>query len=634
MSEQNNEFREKTEAHAEATLTAAPATSEAEKGESEERRFKTRAPRRPRFNDRRRPKPVVRQVRVLHRGNEGSDEDHARAGKGGLRVIHFGGLGEIGKNNMTAIQYNDEIMLIDGGLGFPRQNMPGIDFSIPNVNYLNGKENMVKAWFFSHGHLDHIGAVPFIQNKVGDPDVYAAPLTRALIIRRMEEFKDRKPLDIDEFKAGEEVSVGQYFKVKAHRINHSIPDDLMFEIKTPVGTIIHAVDYKMDRDPVNDQPADLAELKTIGDRGVLLFMGDSTGAEKDGHSLSESEVTHDLEQLMREATGLTIVGCFASSLNRVQQVVTLAEKLGKKVVFDGYSMKSNVEIAKKLGYLKFQRGTQIPLEDVANYPREKVVACVTGAQGESNAALMRIANGEHRFIHPIPNDTYIFSSSIIPGNESEIQFVKDQLYRNGAKVFNYQMLDVHAGGHGNREDIRELYRLIRPKFLMPIHGQYSMMVNHGMVAQEEGLDPKNVIIADNGMIVHFESDRWWIDKDKAPNDPVYVDGLGIGDIGNVVLRDRQVLSEDGFIVIVTLIDGKTGKVRTSPDIISRGFVYLKDHKDLLMQIRKKIRSIIETGSFKGKDSTFIKDEIRNQIGLFLFQKTERRPMVLPVIIEV
>jgi ribonuclease J len=623
----------------EATLTSAQTNSSSagSQGGSDERKYAPRAPRRPRFNDRRRPKPVVRQIKVLRRDNEGSAEDHARAGANvGLKIIHFGGLGEIGKNNMVAIQYNDEIMLIDGGLGFPRQNMPGIDFSIPNIGYLAGKENMVQAWFFSHGHLDHIGAVPFIMHRVGDPDVYAAPLTKALLMKRMEEYKDRKPLDINEFKDGDEVSVGQYFKVRAHRISHSVPDDLMFEIKTPVGTIVHAYDYKMDKDPVNDTPMNLDELKKVGDNGVLLFMGDSTGAENDGHSLSEGSVTHDLEKLMTEATGLTIIGCFASALNRIQQVVTLAEKIGKKVVFDGYSMKTNVEIAKKLGYLKIQRGTQITLEEIASHPRDKLIAVVTGAQGNENASLMRIANGEHRFIHPIVGDSYIFSSSIIPGNESEIQFVKDQLYRNGAKVFNYRMMDVHAGGHGNREDIRELLRILRPKFLMPVHGQYSMMVNHGLIAQEEGMDKKNIIIADNGNITHIEADRWWVDKEQAPTDPVYVDGLGIGDIGNVVLRDRQMLAEDGFMVIVVKVERQTGKVNGSPDIISRGFIYLKDNKDLLMQMRKKVRFIVDNNTGQGKDinGTYLKDELRNQVGLFLFQKTERRPMILPVLIEV
>lgn len=592
--------------------------------------------RRPRLQDRRWQKPLIKKIRVLRQVNEGTPEDHARAARnGGLKIIHFGGLGEIGRNNMACIQYNDEIILLDGGLGFPRQNMPGIDFSIPNVSYLDDKKDMIHAMFFSHGHMDHIGAVPFIRDRIGDPDVYAAPLTKALIMKRMDEFKDKKPLDIYDMKPGDEVKVGQYFTVKAHRITHSIPDDLLFEIRTPVGVLVHAIDYKFDQNPVNDPPPDIEGLKEIGDKGVLLFMGDSTGSEKEGHSLSESDVTNDLQLLMTEATGITIIGCFASTLNRVQQIVTIAEKLGKKVVFDGYSMKTNTEIAKQLGYLKFQRGTQISVEEVNNYPRDKVVAVVTGAQGEGNAVLMRIANGEHRHIHPTTDDTYIFSSSVIPGNESDVQFLKDQLYRNGSKVFHYQMLDVHASGHGNKEDIRELLKLIRPKFLLPVHGQYSHMVNHGLIAQEEGMPPENVIIADNGSIVHVEPDKWWFDKDKAPSDPVYVDGLGIGDVGNVVLRDRQILAEDGMFVIIALIDSKTGQVRGSPDIISRGFIYLKENKEMLSQVRKRIRFIVESKS-AGQETnlSYLKDAIRNQIGLFLFQKTERRPMILPVLIEV
>lgn len=601
-----------------------------------DRPARSKGRRAPRLGDRRWQKPLIRKIRVLRQVNEGTPEDHARAAQSGsLKIINFGGLGEIGRNNMACIQYKDEIILIDAGLGFPRQNMPGIDFSIPNVSYLDDKKDMIHAMFFSHGHLDHIGAIPFIRDRIGDPDVYAAPLTKALINKRMDEFKDKKPLDIYDMKPGDEVKVGQYFTVKAHRINHSIPDDLMFEIRTPVGVIIHAIDYKFDSNPVNDPPADLEEFRTIGDRGVLVFMGDSTGAEKEGHSLSESDVTEDLEQLMREATGLTIVGCFASTLNRVQQIVTLAEKLGKKVVFDGYSMRTNVEIAKQLGYLKFQRGTQITMEEVNNHPHDKIVAVVTGAQGEGNAVLMRIANGEHRFIHPTTNDSYIFSSSVIPGNESDVQFLKDQLYRNGSKVFNYQMLDVHASGHGSKEDIRELLRLIRPKFLLPVHGQYSQMINHGLIAQEEGMSPENVIIADNGSIVHLEPEKWWFDKETAPSDPIYVDGLGVGDVGNVVLRDRQILAEDGMFVIVTLIDSKTGLVRGSPDIISRGFVYLKENKELLSQVRKRIRFIVENKSAgQETNASYLKDAIRNQIGLFLFQKTERRPMILPVLIEI
>ena len=578
-------------------------------------------------------KPVVRQVRVFK--NEKDAPHKPTENKiGGLKIIHFGGLGEVGRN-MSAVQYDDEIILIDAGVRFPREDMPGIDFIIPNTGYLDDKKHMIKAMFFTHGHMDHIGALPFIRDKIGDPDIYADALTRAILIKRQDDFKFQKPLEINEVKAGDEIKISDKLTVKVLRINHSIPDDLEIVIKTPVGTIVHTSDFKFDNTPVNDLPADIDEMKKLAEEGVLVLMSDSTGAEKEGHSLSEQQVTANLEKLFTEATGMIILGTFASLINRIQQIITISENFGKKVVFDGYSMKTNVEICKKLGYLKIKKGTQISMEEVNSYPKDKVVAVVTGAQGEGNAVLMRIANGEHRYLRTSKNDTYIFSSSVIPGNEVNVQFLKDQLYRNGAKVFNYQMLDVHTGGHGNKEDLREMIRLIKPKFMLPIHGQYSMMVNHGLMAQEEGIPEENVIIADNGTVINLEKDKWWFDKMRAPSDYVFVDGLGIGDIGNVVLRDRQVLAEDGMFVVVVLIHSKTGTVRGSPDIISRGFIYLKENKELLSQVRKRIKFIVEgKGGHQQPNLPFLKDQIRNQVGLFLFQKTERRPMILPVLIEV
>ena len=578
-------------------------------------------------------KPVVRQIRVF---KNDKDVPHKPTENkvGGLKIIHFGGLGEVGRN-MSAIQYDNEIILIDAGVRFPREDMPGIDFIIPNAGYLDDKKHMVKAMFFTHGHMDHIGALPFMRDRIGDPDIYAAPLTRAILIKRQDDFKFQKPLEINEIKAGDEIRVSDKLTVKVLRINHSIPDDLEIVIKTPIGNVVHTSDFKFDNTPVNDLPADIDEMRKLAEEGVLVLMSDSTGAEKEGHSLSEQQVTANLEKLFTEATGMIILGTFASLINRIQQIITISENFGKKVVFDGYSMKTNVEICKKLGYLKIKKGTQISMEEVGSYPKDKVVACVTGAQGEGNAVLMRIANGEHRYLRTSKNDTYIFSSSVIPGNEVNVQFLKDQLYRNGAKVFNYQMLDVHTGGHGNKEDLREMIRLIKPKFMFPIHGQYSMMVNHGIMAQGEGIPEANVIIADNGTVVNIEKDKWWFDKMRAPSDYVFVDGLGIGDIGNVVLRDRQILAEDGMFVIVVLIHSKTGTVRGSPDIISRGFIYLKENKELLSQVRKRIKFIIEgKGAHQQPNLPFLKDQIRNQVGLFLFQKTERRPMILPVLIEV
>lgn len=582
-------------------------------------------------------KPVIRRVKVLRETERREQSKDIGDKTDGLKIIHMGGLGEVGRN-MSAVQYDDEIILIDAGVRFGDEKIPGIDFIIPNTKYLEGKEHMIKAMFFTHGHMDHIGAIPFVLDKVGDPDFYAAPLTRAIIVKRLEEFKGIKQIDINIVNPGDDVKISDKLSVRVLRINHSIPDDLAIIVKTPVGNVVHTSDFKFDDTPVNDKPADVEAMDRISkEEGILVLMSDSTGAEKEGHSLSEQDITENLDHIFRNSTGMLILGTFASLINRVQQIISIAEKYGKKIVFDGYSMKTNVEICKKLGYLKMHQGTQISMDEIDNYPRDKVVAVVTGAQGEGNAVLMRIANGEHKYIRILKNDTIVFSSSVIPGNEVDVQFLKDQLYRNGAKVFNYQMMDVHAGGHGNKEDLRRMIQLMKPKFFLPIHGQYSMMVNHGLMAQEEGVLEENTIIADNGTIVHVEKDRWWFDKLKAPSDYVFVDGLGIGDVGNVVLRDRQILAEDGFIVVMTLVDSNTGKVSTSPDIISRGFIYLKDNKDLLMTIRKKIRYIVEGHNHRGpreQNLAYIKDQVRNQIGLFIFQKTQRRPMVLPVVIYI
>ena len=585
-------------------------------------------------------KPTVRRVKVLGRGPVGGGsayggEEAEKLKIGGLKIVHFGGLGEVGRN-MSAVQYDNEIILIDAGISFPNEQMPGIDFILPNVGYLQGKEYMIKAMFFTHGHMDHVGALPFVLDRIGDPDFYAAPLTRAILIKRLEEYKDRKPVNIIQIEAGDEIKISDKLSIKVLRVSHSIPDDLQIVINTPIGKIVHTSDFKFDETPVNDKPAQIEEMQRLGDEGVLLMMSDSTGAENEGHSLSEQDITQNLEKIFTDATGMLIIGTFASLINRIQQIITISEKFGRKVVIDGYSMKTNVEITKRLGYLKMQRGTQIGMDEIDRYPREKVTVICTGAQGEGNAVLMRIANGEHRYILPRKHDTFVFSSSVIPGNERNVQFLKDQLYRNGVRVYNYRMLDIHAGGHGNKEDLRTMLKLIRPKFLMPIHGQYSMMVNHGFLANEEGIPEENIIIADNGTVVNLEKDKFWFDKERAPFDYVFVDGLGVGDIGNVVLRDRQILSEDGFVTIVTLIDSSTGKVKTSPDIISRGFIYLKENRDFLMEIRKRIRHIVEDHRQPGHkhDFAYLKDQIRNQIGLFLFQKTQRRPMVLPVVIEV
>jgi len=551
-----------------------------------------------------------------------------------LKIIPLGGIGEIGKN-MYALEYKNEILVIDAGIMFPEEDMPGIDFLIPNTSYLEERKDKIQALILTHGHMDHVGAVPYVQEKLGNPDIYTAELTRGITIKRHMEFPDKPALKFQLVKDGDVEKISQYFTVEFFQVNHSIPDDLGLYIQTPVGNVIFSSDFKFDDQPINEKPADIEKIKSFGERGVLALMIDSTGAEKPGHSMSEADIQDNMEQIFREAEGMLIVGTFSSMINRIQQLITLSEKYGRKVVFDGYSLKSNTEISKKLGYIKMQKGTEISVNQIDSYPRNQVTVIATGAQGEDRAVLMRIVNREHRHIQATKNDSVIFSSSVIPGNERSIQRLKDMLYRSGLKVYHYNMMDIHTGGHGNQEDLLKMITYTKPTFLFPVHGHYSMTVTLGKLANKElGLPEDRVIIADNGSIVHFLPDQWWFDKEVAPSDYVMVDGLGVGDVGNVVLRDRQVLAEDGMFVVIALINSKTGKLDKSPDIISRGFVYLKDNKDLLMEVRRKLKIMIEKKSATPVNDSYIKDLIRDEIGRLLFQKTARRPMVLPVVIEV
>jgi ribonuclease J len=583
----------------------------------------------PRYKDRRRDLPRPRRLAPVTRPEKESEES---ARRDTLKIIPLGGLGEIGRN-MSVLEYKNDIIVIDVGLGFPEDDMPGIDYTLPNAGYLDGKQDKIRGIILTHGHMDHIGGLPYLIQRLGNPTVYASDLTRGLVIKRHQEFRSLPELDINLVHTGEKIHLGN-FEIEFFHVNHNIPDDTALIIKTPAGRVVHTADFKFDPRPLNEKPADLEFIKSIGDRGVAVLMSDSTGAEKDGESISESVIQENLETIFKEATGMIIAGTFSSLINRIQQLIALSEKYGRKVIFDGFSLKSNVEIAKELNQIKIKKGTQIPVDQIDRYPRSKITVICTGAQGEGQAVLMRVASGEHRFLQIKKDDSVIFSSSVIPGNERTVQRLKDLFYRLGARVYHYGMMDIHASGHAYKEDLRRMVRLVRPKFLMPIHGHYSMMVNLGYIAQEEGIPEENIIIADNGSIIHIAPDEWWFDKKTAPADSVMVDGLGIGDIGNVVLRDRQVLAEDGMFVIVTLIDSKTGRVRGSPDIISRGFVYLKENKELLAQVRKKIKFIVERKTTRPINWVDLKDLIRDEIGMFLFQKTERRPMVLPVVIEI
>ncbi|HUO75683.1 MAG TPA: ribonuclease J [Candidatus Paceibacterota bacterium] len=571
------------------------------------------------------------QPTELHAGKLGAPVGMESADS--LKVFALGGLGEIGKN-CYCLEYKDDIIIIDAGILFPDVDMPGIDFIIPNTQYLESKRDNIRALILTHGHMDHVGAVPYVQTKLGNPDIYTAELTKNMVLKRHAEFPHLPKLPIHVVKDGEKIKLGDYFTVEFFHVNHNIPDDLALFVSSPAGNLIHTADFKFDPSPVNDRPMDLMKIREYGDRGVLALMIDSTSAERPGHSISEATIYENMDMIFKDATGMLIFGTFSSMINRMQQIVQLCEKHGRKVIFDGYSLKTNVEIAKEMGYLKIQKGTQIAMEQIAQFPRERVCVIATGAMGQEGASLMRIVNREHRHIQIQKKDTVIFSSSVIPGNERSVQYLKDMLYRAGVKVYHYQMMDIHAGGHAQQEDLKEMMLLTRPKFLIPHHGHYSMMVSNGELGKVVGIPEENIVIADNGQIINFTPDQWWFDKKTVPANYVMVDGLGVGDIGNVVLRDRQALAEDGMFTIIMVVDPKSGRMRTSPDIISRGFVYIKEQKDLLMQVRKRVRSIMEGEKQRPLNLAYLKDEIRDQVGQFLFQKTERRPMILPVIIEV
>lgn len=551
-----------------------------------------------------------------------------------LRIIALGGLEEVGRN-MTVFEYKDDIIIVDMGLQFPEEDMPGIDYIIPNTAYLKDKRDRIRGIIITHGHYDHIGAIPHSMGRLGNPPIYATPLTAGIIKKRQEDFPQAPRLNIHEIKETDKIDLG-CFKIEFFHVNHNIPDGVGIVIDTPVGRLVHTGDFKFDHDPVGDKPIDISRLKEISQPGVKVLMSDSTSAEKPGHSISEKEIQDNLEIIFKEAPGRIIIATFASLISRVQEVLNLAEKYDRKVAIDGYSMKTNVEIAKKLGYLKSQKGTIIRVNRANDYPNKKIVILCTGAQGEDNAVLMRIVNQEHRHIKIQKGDAIIFSSSVVPGNERTVQSLKDVLWRQGGRVYHYQMMDIHAGGHGQEEDLRAMLELIKPKFFIPIHGSYYMLKLHGEIAEAVGIPSKNIIIGGNGKVILLGQKSIKISEERVPNNYVMVDGLGVGDVGQVVLHDRQTMAQDGMFVIIAVINSKTGRVYGEPDIISRGFVYLRESKDLLDQVRRKIKEIVShtATSEHTVNWVYVKENIRDKIGQFLYTKTQRRPMVLPVIIEI
>ncbi|BCX15929.1 MAG: ribonuclease J [Candidatus Parcubacteria bacterium] len=553
-----------------------------------------------------------------------------------LRFIPLGGLEEIGRN-MSVFEYEDEILIIDMGLQFPEEDTPGIDYIIPNISYLLGKRDKIKGIIITHGHYDHIGAIPYLMDKLGPQiPIYATALTKEIIKKRQEDFVNAPKLNLEVVKGGDILRLSKHFEVEFFDIVHTIPDSIGLILKTPVGNMAYCTDLKIDYDlEGNPKEKDIETFKRVAQKNIHTLFLESTAAEKPGKSIPEELVVKNLEEIIKKAEGRVIVGLFASLLTRINDLLQIAQKYDRKVFLSGLSLKNNVRIAQNLGYIKVKKGTILNIEEIGKYKDEKILVISTGAQGEPNASLVKIANGENKYLSVKKGDTIIFSSSIIPGNERQIQILKDNLTRQHARVIQTQHIDIHSSGHGPAEDLKTVIKIISPKFFIPIHGWYFMRAANAQLAKEVGVPLENCFLVDNGQVVKIYEKKVVVSQETVPASYVMVDGLGVGDVEEVVVRDRTVLAQEGMMVLIVTLDRRTGRFLKNPDIISRGFIYLRGSKELVEEIRKKLKNLINRiPRFQSVDSDYLKNLIKDQIGQFVYNKTKRRPMILPVIIEV
>jgi len=553
-----------------------------------------------------------------------------------LRIIPLGGNEEVGRN-MTLFEYSEDIIILDMGIQFPEEDMPGIDYIIPNISYLKGKEKNVRGVIFSHGHLDHIGAAPILLRELGYPPIVGRDLTLALIKKKMEDFEKNSVQNLKIMRVNslsDKIRLGK-FQIEFFDVEHSVMDAVGVIIKTPDGTVIHPGDWTMEKDPVGGKVVAYDQLSKLSSPRILMLESlGSTDARP--AAKSEMEMYKNLYGLITSAKGMIIIGTFSSQIQRIGKIIEFAESIGKKVALDGYSMKMNVEIAKELGYIKAHKKTLISVNEIHRYPRNKVVIICTGAQGEGNAVLSRIVNNEHRFIRIQKDDTIIFSSSIIPGNERTVQRLKDDLYRKCDNVIHSDILDVHKGGHSNANDIQDILRQIRPDFFLPVYGNHYMLKEAAKLAERVGIKKEKIFVLDNGNQIEFHGGNARVLPHKIDTSYVMVDGLGVGDVGEVVLRDRQLLAKDGMFTIVVIIDSKTKKIIGTPQITSRGFIFVKENFDLVNATKRVVEKVVREKTSEGLPINwdYVKNNIRESAGSFLFTKTERRPMILPVVIEV
>lgn len=547
-----------------------------------------------------------------------------------VQIIPLGGLGEIGKN-MTVFRYGEDIILVDAGLMFPEDDMLGIDLVIPDISYLLENKDKVRAIFLTHGHEDHIGALPYVMKQLDVP-VYGTALTLGILEGRLKE-NGVSNENLEVVKPGYKISAG-CFRLEFIRVNHSIPDAVAIAISTPIGTIIHTGDFKIDHTPVDGQVMQLNRFAELGDKGVLCLLADSTNAERPGFTPSEKMVGQTFDDEFRHARNRIIVATFSSNVHRIQQIVDAAVKYKRKVAVIGRSMVNVVGIAQELGYLKIPEGVLIDIDETNNYRPNQIVICTTGSQGEPMSALTRMAMSDHKKVDIMPGDTVIISATPIPGNEKLVSRTIDHLYKLGADVIYEKSNGVHVSGHGSQEEIKLMHNLVRPKFFMPVHGEYRHLVKHAKLAKSLGMPADHIVIGENGSVVELTKNSISING-KVTAGKVLIDGLGVGDVGNIVLRDRRQLSQDGIIIVVVTVDREDSRVVSGPDIVSRGFVYVRESEALMDKARDRVQQALDDCEKSGvREWSAIKSAVRESLGRFLYERTRRRPMILPIIMEV
>ena len=568
---------------------------------------------------------------VKTRKGNGSILDLPTFKKSNLKIIALGGLDEIGKN-ITIFEYEDEIVLVDCGLEFPDDDMLGVDIVIPDVTYLVRNKNKIKGLFITHGHEDHIGAIPYVLKQVNMP-IYATRLTAKLIEHKLEEHRLLRTTKLNIVEQGQIINAGK-MSVEFIRSSHSIPDACMLAIHTPAGVVVHTGDFKVDYTPIDGQIIDFARLAELGSKGVLALLADSTNSERKGFTLSEKSIGPVFDSLFEGCKKRIVVATFASNVHRVQQIVNSAVKFGRKIAVSGRSMINMINSARELNYIDAPDNLFIDIDNIKNYTDEQLVIMTTGSQGETMSALTRMANGEHRKVNLTGNDLVIISATPIPGNEKSVSKVINQLMKIGCEVVYSSLADVHVSGHACQEEQKLILSLVKPKYFLPVHGEFRQLMAHRDTAIEMGIDKNNIFITSNGRVLEVNETEAKFTT-SVPSGKVMVDGLGVGDVGSVVLRDRQHLSQDGLIVIVMSMDGQTGEIVSGPDVISRGFVYVRESENLMDDVKSFIKEEIDSMVEKHiRDWSTIKSTLKDDVRDFIFNKTKRNPMILPIIMEV